>query len=63
MKLKPQRVGRFEPAASDKALAARPGTGEILQTVLTRFYRKGPIPGLSDAPELSRIAAAEHHRT
>ena len=62
MKRKPQRAGRLEPPAIDEAPAERPGTGEILQTVLTRFYRKGRIPGLPDGPELSQIATPEYHR-
>jgi len=62
MKSDPQWVGRLEPRAIDKAFVERPARVEILQTVLTRFYRKGAIPGLPDGPQLSRAAAAEYGR-
>ena len=62
MKNKPYRFGRAEPRASDKALAERPVTVEIVHTVLTRFHRKGRIPGLAGGPELSSIATVEYHR-
>ena len=60
MKSDPQWVGRLEPRAIDKAFVERPARVEILQTVLTRFYRKGAIPGLPDGPQLLR--AAEYRR-
>jgi hypothetical protein len=62
MKSNPRRIDRLEPRATDKAFVERPGTGEIVHRVLTRFYRKGRIPGLLDGPELSRIAVGEYHR-
>ena len=62
MKRNPRRIDRLEPRAIDKPFAERPARVEILQTVLTRFYRKGAIPGLPDGPQLSRAAAAEYRR-
>jgi hypothetical protein len=62
MKSEPYPLGRIEPRASDRALAERPETVEIVHTVLTRFQRKGRILGLPDGPQLWRVATAEYHR-
>ena len=62
MKRKRDRLADVEPPAIDKALAERSGTAEIVYTVLTRFHRKGCIPGLLDGPRLLRIATSEYHR-